>query len=61
MQQHSLTPSGWAAFAAMAFDIDVRHIAPTINVPTLILHAVDDAVCHVENARLLAGPSTLDA
>ena len=54
MQQNSLTPSGWAAFANMAFNIDVRHIAPTINVPTLILHAVDDQICHVENARFLA-------
>src|SRR5690349_24022387 len=41
MQQHSLTPSGWAAFGNMAFNIDVRHVAPTINVPTLILHAVE--------------------
>jgi class 3 adenylate cyclase len=38
----------------MAFNVDVRHIAPTINVPTLILHAVDDQVCHVENGRFLA-------
>ena len=27
---------------------------PAINVPTLIVHAVDDQVCHVENARFLA-------
>ena len=38
----------------MAFDIDVRHVAPTVNVPTLIIHAADDQVCHVENARFLA-------
>jgi class 3 adenylate cyclase len=38
----------------MAFEIDVRHVASAINVPTLILHAVEDAVCHVENARFLA-------
>lgn len=38
----------------MAHDIDVRHVAPAINVPTLIIHAVDDQVCHVENARFLA-------
>ena len=54
MQKHSLTPAGWTAFSDMAFNIDVRHIAPTINVPTLVLHAVDDRVCHVENARFLA-------
>jgi class 3 adenylate cyclase len=38
----------------MAFDIDVRHVAPAINVPTLIIHATEDRVCHVENARFLA-------
>ena len=54
LQVHAATPSAWAAFARMAFDIDVRYIVPTINVPTLIIHAVDDQVCHVENARFLA-------
>ena len=38
----------------MAFDIDVRHVVPAINVPTLIVHAARDGVCHVENARFLA-------
>jgi class 3 adenylate cyclase len=39
---------------ALGFDIDVRGIVPSIAVPTLILHAVNDPVCHVENARFLA-------
>ncbi len=38
----------------MAHDIDVRHVVPTIRVPTLILHSVGDQVCHVENARYLS-------
>ncbi len=38
----------------MAHDIDVRDVVSAINVPTLIVHAVDDQVCHVENARFLA-------
>jgi class 3 adenylate cyclase len=54
LQVHSATPSAWAAFARMAFDIDVREVVRTINVPTLVIHAVDDQVCHVENARFLA-------
>jgi class 3 adenylate cyclase len=54
LQMSAATPSSWAAFATMAFGIDVRHVVPSINVPTLILHAVDDKVCHVENARFLA-------
>jgi class 3 adenylate cyclase len=54
LEVHSATPAAWEAFARMAFDIDVRHVAPAINVPTLILHTVDDEICHVENARFLA-------
>jgi class 3 adenylate cyclase len=54
LQLHSATPSAWAAFARMAFGIDVRDVVPAINVPTLIVHTVDDQVCHVENARFLA-------
>jgi class 3 adenylate cyclase len=38
----------------MAFDIDVRQVARAINVPTLIVHATGDKVCHVENGRFLS-------
>lgn len=54
VQTHACTPAAAEAFMRMAFDIDVRHVAPTINVPTLVIHAVEDEVCHVENARFLA-------
>jgi class 3 adenylate cyclase len=54
MQVHACTPASWAAFARMAFEIDVRHVVSSINVPTLIIHALEDAICHVENARFLA-------
>ena len=54
VQMHSNTPGGAEAFMRMAFDIDVRHVAAAINVPTLIVHATGDKVCHVENARFLA-------
>ena len=54
VQTYSNTPASAEAFMRMAFEIDVRDVAPTINVPTLIVHAVGDRVCHVENARYLA-------
>jgi class 3 adenylate cyclase len=54
MQRQANTPAAAEAFMRMAFDIDVRHVAPAINVPTLIVHTVGDRVCHVENARFLA-------
>jgi class 3 adenylate cyclase len=38
----------------MSFGIDARHVASAVNVPTLIVHAVGDHICNVENARFLA-------
>jgi pimeloyl-ACP methyl ester carboxylesterase len=54
VQRNAATPGSWEAFARMAYDIDVREVVPTIHVPALIIHAVDDKVCHVGNARWLA-------
>ena len=54
VQRNAATPAAWEAFSRMAFDIDVRDIAASVHVPTLIIHATDDRVCHVENARWLA-------
>jgi pimeloyl-ACP methyl ester carboxylesterase len=51
---NAATPSSAAAFQEMAFNIDVRAVVPSVAVPTLILHAVGDQVCHVENARFIA-------
>jgi class 3 adenylate cyclase len=54
VQLHAGTPASIEAFMRMAHDIDVRHVVPAIQVPTLIVHASRDQVCHVENARFLA-------
>jgi class 3 adenylate cyclase len=54
VQVHSETPAAAEAFMRMAFDIDVRGVVPSVNVPSLILHATGDRICHVENARFLA-------
>jgi class 3 adenylate cyclase len=54
LQTHSMTPADAEAFMRIAFNIDVRHVAPSIHVPTLIVHRDGDRVCHVENARWLA-------
>ena len=51
---NAATPGSAAAFSMMAFEIDVRGVVPTIQVPALVLHSVGDKVCHVENARFLA-------
>ncbi len=50
----AMTPGDAVAFMRVGMGIDVRDIVPTIRVPTLIVHRVDDPICHVENARFLA-------
>lgn len=54
LQVQSASPHDALAFMRMAFEIDVRHVVPTITTPTLVLHRVGDLVCHVENGRWLA-------
>jgi class 3 adenylate cyclase len=54
LKVQSASPGAAEAFMRLGFGIDVRHVAPTVRVPTLILHAVGDPICHVENARFLA-------
>jgi class 3 adenylate cyclase len=54
LQVQSASPRVATAFQRMAFEIDVRHVVPTITAPTLIVHRVGDKICHVGNARFLA-------
>jgi class 3 adenylate cyclase len=54
MQRNAATPTAMEAFIRMAHEIDVRAIVPSIHVPTLVIHSVDDPIVHVENARFLA-------
>jgi pimeloyl-ACP methyl ester carboxylesterase len=54
LQVQSATPHDAIAFMRMAFEIDVRHVVPSVNAPTLIVHRVGDKICSVENARWLA-------
>jgi class 3 adenylate cyclase len=54
VQLHSGTPKSTEAFMRMAFDIDVRDVVPSVKVPSLVVHAAGDRVCHVENGRFLA-------
>jgi pimeloyl-ACP methyl ester carboxylesterase len=54
LQVQSASPHEAVAFMRMAFEIDVRHVVPTITTPTLVLHRVGDRICTVENGRWLA-------
>lgn len=54
MERHCTGPSGAAAHLAMAGQIDVRRVLPTIQCPTLVLHRTDDQVFDIRNARYVA-------
>ncbi|WP_046867649.1 adenylate/guanylate cyclase domain-containing protein [Microvirga massiliensis] len=48
------SPSAVIALMRMNNEIDVRHVAPLIRVPTLIVHRVGDTRVNVEAGRFLA-------
>jgi class 3 adenylate cyclase len=48
------SPSALVGLQRMLQTVDVRDVLPTIRVPTLVLHAVDDEVAPVDAARALA-------
>jgi pimeloyl-ACP methyl ester carboxylesterase/class 3 adenylate cyclase len=52
-ERSSATPGAARTAMRMAYSIDVRHVLPTIGVPTLVLHRTGDVV-NVEHGRYLA-------
>jgi pimeloyl-ACP methyl ester carboxylesterase len=48
------SPGAALAVMTMNREIDVRDILPSVRVPTLILHRVDERVIDIENARYMA-------
>jgi pimeloyl-ACP methyl ester carboxylesterase len=53
--RRSSSPGAAVALLRMNSQIDVRDVLPTIRVPTLILHRVDDRDVNVEESRWIAG------
>ncbi|HEY8548847.1 MAG TPA: alpha/beta fold hydrolase [Vicinamibacterales bacterium] len=49
------SPGAALALTKMNADIDVRHVLPSIRVPTLVLHRTGDRCLVVEEGRYLAG------
>ena len=48
------SPAAAVALTRMNAQIDVRHVLPTIRVPTLVLHRTGDRCLHVEEGRYVA-------
>lgn len=53
-ERRSASPGAVRAIVQMAAQIDVRHIAPLVSVPTLVMHASGDPVISVGAGRDLA-------
>ena len=53
-ERASASPGAAQTLALMSHGIDVRHVLPTIGVPTLVLHRTGDLPINVENGRYLA-------
>jgi pimeloyl-ACP methyl ester carboxylesterase len=54
LERSAASPAAAAAFMRLGSEIDVRHVAPSIHVPTLILHTPDDPVVPFGQAQWLA-------
>ena len=50
----SASPSAAIALLRMNAQIDIRHVLPSIRVPTLILHSVNDRSLPIEGSRYIA-------
>jgi pimeloyl-ACP methyl ester carboxylesterase len=53
LERAGASPGAALALARMNQDIDVRHVLPTISVPTLVLHRTGDLAVSVEHGRYL--------
>jgi class 3 adenylate cyclase/pimeloyl-ACP methyl ester carboxylesterase len=53
LERASASPKAAETIMLMGRDIDVRHVLPTISVPTLVLHRTGEAI-NIENGRYLA-------
>jgi len=54
VERMGVSPGDLVKWARSLSDLDIRHVLPTIRVPTLVLHRSGDAVVSVENGRYLA-------
>jgi pimeloyl-ACP methyl ester carboxylesterase len=54
LERSAASPAAAVAFMRLGSEIDVRHVAPSIHVPTLVLHSPHDPVVPYEQGRWLA-------
>lgn len=54
-ERQAASPGAAAAMRRMVFELDVRHVLPLIQAPTLVLHHGDNRFARVGHGRYLAG------
>ena len=54
LERSSASPGMLGQLALMFFDIDVRDVVPTVQVPALILHRAHDRLVNIRHGRWLA-------
>jgi len=54
VERSAASPGAVRALILMNMEIDVRHVLPTVAVPTLVLHRTGDLAANVEQGRYLA-------
>lgn len=54
MSRHSVSPSAALALGRMNTEIDIRAVLPTVRVPTLMIHPVDDQDVNIAEGRWMA-------
>jgi class 3 adenylate cyclase len=54
LERQAASPGAVAALMRMNAEIDIRHVLPTIRVPTLIVHRAGDMAVAVDQGRYLA-------
>ncbi len=54
LERSAASPAAAVAFMRLGSEIDVRHVAPSIHVPTLVLHSPSDTIVPYGQGRWLA-------
>ena len=54
LERTAASPGAALSLVRMNADIDVRHLLPSVTVPTLVLHRVGDPMIAVEHGRELS-------
>jgi len=54
LQAQSISPGGYVDYYRTTFEIDVRDVLPTVRVPTLVMHRLEDHSLAVDNGRYIA-------